>query len=117
MKTTPHGTFSLRTASSRYAAVARLSQAGLSGETDLERALDDLERAMARARKARSGMIRAILMAAALAIAACGGSPAEPGAQDPRDQRGSAVCETNLDAGTPCDPCPGAISSEQIRWH
>lgn len=59
-------------------------------------------------------MIRAILMAAVLAIAACGGST-EPSAQDPRDQRASAVCETNLDAGTPCDPCPGAISSEQIE--
>jgi hypothetical protein len=58
--------------------------------------------------------MKMILVAAVIGLAACGGT-AELGDQDPRDPRASAVCETNLDAGTPCDPCPGAISSEQIE--
>lgn len=54
-KTAKQGTWSLRVAACRYAAVLRLAESGLSSEAEVKRAWEDLERAaLAHARKARA---------------------------------------------------------------
>lgn len=58
--------------------------------------------------------MRAILLVAILLSVGCGGT--EPAAIVQPPPAPTAIgCETNLDAGTPCDPCPGATIQRQFE--
>lgn len=58
-------------------------------------------------------MKRLILMA--ILAAGCGGTQAPATIQAPSGNSPALGCETNLDAGTVCDPCPGATIQNQIE--
>jgi hypothetical protein len=56
--------------------------------------------------------MRLAALLALLLLVACGHQ--EPPQVPPPTPRPTAECETNLDAGTPCDPCPGAAREDQF---